>query len=684
MQKISTPFYSFFASKILYLMVELIHSSWIIALLGALVIYAVPASQKAYVAIITIMLSALATSWLAVSALTGNAVSFIFWGGELMRDVRVSIDALSAWFILIINFTVITGVIYGSGYLRVYNETSRKLTFHWILFVLFHLSMVWVCMLQNSMAFLIAWELMSLSSMFLVIFDSNNPQTLKAGINYLVQMHISVIFLTIGFIWVYFQTGTFSFDAFTAYFGTHSNFWLFVVFFVGFGLKAGFIPLHSWLPHAHPAAPSHVSGVMSGVIVKLGIYGILRVITYLTTDYILIAEVIITVSVLTGLYGILNAAMHRDFKKMLAYCTIENIGIIGIGMGIGLMGLANKMPLLYYLGFGGALLHVLNHSLFKSLLFFSAGSVYQQTHTRDMEKLGGLLKLMPRTAFTFLIGAVAIGGMPPFNGFISEFLIYNGLMQGIQLDNISQIILFALTFAGLSVIGGLSIITFTKSFGVIFLGSPRQHLHHEVHEVSAWMLVPQYFIIALMMAVAFFPQFFFAVIAKIMVHFSPLNPMPEPLGFLAYSQLLQQISLYSLLIIVLALVVWGLRAWVTRGKMVSIAATWGCGYTAGNAQQQYTGKSFSKSLSKMFNFIVLERKEYKELGAGDIFPTPKRYVSHYHDFFEDILIHKFTNQLLYAVNYFKFIQNGRVQSYVLYGIIFIMAIFLLTIFNVML
>ena len=601
-----------------------------------------------------------------------------------MGDIMIRVDELSAWFILIINFTCITGVLYGSGYLKAYDNSAKKLSLHWILFVLFQLSMVWVCMIQHGLVFLIAWEIMSLSSMMLVIFDANNPKIVKAGINYLVQMHISVVFLTIGFVWLYFQTGSFSFDSFTNYFGTNSNIWLFLVFFVGFGLKAGFIPFHSWLPHAHPAAPSHVSGVMSGVIVKLGIYGIFRVASYLTSDYLILGEILILLSVMTGLFGIINAAVHRDFKKMLAYCTIENIGIIGIGIGIGLIGLGNNIPILYYLGFGGALLHVLNHSLFKSLLFYSAGSVYQQTHTRDMEKLGGLIKSMPRTGLVFLIGAIAIGGVPPFNGFISEFLIYSGLIEGIQMQNMTQIIIMVLTFAGLSVIGGLSILTFTKTFGTIFLGNQRQPLAHKPHEVSKLMLYPQYVIIVMMLSVAIFPQVYLQVIGSILSGLTKSMVVHQPTEFAGYISIMRNISLYSMLLIGVIAAFWGIRTLVLRGRSQVIAPTWGCGYTAPTSRIQYTGKSFSKSLSKMFNFIVIERKQYEELKAGEIFPEYKKYKSHYHDFFEFRLIHVVTNQLIYAANYFKFIQNGRIQSYVLYGIVFILAVFILTIFNIIL
>ncbi|MBK7172647.1 MAG: hypothetical protein IPH84_05330 [Bacteroidales bacterium] len=398
-------------------MTEMVHLSWIATLLLIFVMFFASTSYKAYTAAFIVLINSLLTSWIAFPALNGQIVEFSIGAGSFLGDIIIRIDGLSAWFIFIINFTSFTGVLYGTGYLKAYQNTPSKLNLHWFLFILFHLSMVWVCMLQNGFAFLLAWEVMSLSSMMLVIFDHHKPRTLKAGINYLVQMHISVVLLTIGFIWIYSATGSFDFEAIRSFFQTNNNTWLFLLFFIGFGLKAGFIPLHSWLPHAHPAAPSHISGVMSGVIVKLGIYGIIRMITFLHSDHILMGEIILSISVLTGIYGIINASVHRDFKKMLAYCTIENIGIIGIGIGIGTIGIGNHSPVMYFLGFGGALLHVLNHSLFKSLLFYSAGSVYQQTHTRNMEKLGGLIKSMPKTAGLFLIGALAIGGASPIEWF---------------------------------------------------------------------------------------------------------------------------------------------------------------------------------------------------------------------------------------------------------------------------
>jgi hydrogenase-4 component B len=661
-------------------MMEMVYVSWIVTLLAIFVLFFVLSNYKAYTAASAVLINSLLTSWLAFPALNGQVVEFSVFAGTFMGDISIRIDGLSAWFIMIINFTSLTGVFYGMGYLKAYQNSDTKLTLHWSLFILFHLAMVWVCMLQNGFAFLLAWEVMSLTSMMLVIFDHHKAQTLKAGINYLVQMHISVVFLTIGFIWVYSSTGSFSFEAIRSFFQSNNNIWLFLVFFVGFGLKAGFIPLHSWLPHAHPAAPSHISGVMSGVIVKLGIYGIFRMITFLSSDYVLLGEIILSLSVITGIYGILNASVHRDFKKMLAYCTIENIGIIGIGIGIGLIGMGNGSPVMYFLGFGGALLHVLNHSLFKSLLFYSAGSVYQQCHTRDMEQLGGLVKSMPKTAAIFLIGAIAIGGLPPFNGFVSEFIIYIGLIDGIHSNSLSQILLFVLSLAGLSVIGGLSVLTFTKTFGTIFLGQPRAELQHKPHEVSKLMLVPQYVIIAIMLSVAFIPQFYMGIIGNALMLMTPLYADMNIIE--GYINTIRGISLYSLLLIGIAALIWLVRSFVLQKRAQRIDSTWGCGYVAPNSRIQYTGKSFSKPLGKILNFLLIENKHFEELKTGEIFPEKRSYVSHYHDFFERNLIEPFTKRLNYSANYFSFITNGRIQSYVLYGIVFILAMFILTVFNI--
>lgn len=656
-------------------------SSVAVTVIGLLLIGFIPSGNKAGANALLIFINAVLTSVPAIHVFFNDTLELAIPSFSFFGDIPIRIDALSAWFILIINFTSITGAVYGIGYMKTYREEHSNLSLHWLLFYLFHSSMLWVCMIQQSFAFLIAWELMSISSFLLVIFEHQNKRTLKAGLNYLVQMHISVALLTAAFIWVYSETGSYDFRAIGNFFNANYNIWLFLLFFIGFGIKAGFMPFHSWLPHAHPAAPSHISGVMSGVIVKIGIYGIFRIVLFLKHDYILLGEIVLTLSVLTGLYGILNAAVHRDFKKMLAYCTIENIGIIGTGIGIGLIGMGTGNNLIIVLGFGGALLHTLNHSLFKSLLFFSAGSIYQQTHTRDMEKLGGLLSRMPKTGFLYLIGALAIGGMPPFNGFVSEFLLYLGYLEGIKTLDIANGTLMMFSLASLAIIGGISILAFSKTFGTIFLGSARTSLVHEPKEVSLIMLVPQYLIVAVMLSIGLFPQFYFSIVLKTIALFLPVVSLFPVASVNPTMTIISVIGRYSFLFIGVVFLIYFIRVYITKRRTSVFKTTWGCAYVAPNTRMQYTGKSFSKTLGKLFNFIIIENKKYKERPVNETFPLTTRHSSHYVDFFETRIINGLVKKLVYSMNYFQFVQNGKTQAYVLYGVFFIVLIFLGTLFN---
>lgn len=649
---------------------------------GIIVLPFVPPGIKPVISVIFVSLAALITSYLSLKGFAEGGVEYILNGGIFFGDIPLRIDTLSAWFILIINITCFTGVVYGSGYLKSYTVQPSLISFHWILFLLFQASMVIVVMVQHSIAFIVAWEVMSLSSMFLVLFDYTNPKVLKAGINYLVQMHISVVFLTIAFIWVYFKTGTFDFKGISAFFSFNPNIWLFLVFFTGFGLKSGFLGLHTWLPAAHPAAPSHISGVMSGVIVKMGIYGIFRIITCLKADWTILGGIILTLSLLTAIYGIMNAAVHRDFKKMLAYCTIENIGLIGIGIGLGMIGIAEGNVTLATLGFAGSLIHVLNHSLYKSILFFSAGSVYTQTHTRDMDKLGGLVRNMPKTAMLFLAGALAIGGLPPLNGFISEFLIYSGVLTAMKSTGIEQATLMILTFAGMSLVGGISILAFTKAFGTIFLGTPRQELKHTPVEVSFVMLLPQYIIIALMLFIAFFPGIIVGMAGRVLNSFSFSGIAFDMDNITGYVSVMKNISIASALFLSITGLVFVLRRFLISGNAIKNSPTWGCGYPAPDPGMQYTGKSFSKSFGKLMNFILIEKKGYKEIDRGEIFPAPRSYHSFYLDIIDNKIIEPVIHMITRFMNLFQFVQNGRIQAYVIYGIVFILVIFIGTVLNI--
>lgn len=640
-----------------------------------------PPRLKGIGAFVLVLLNAVATSIPSVQALAGNHIELHLYGNTFFNDVPVRIDSLSAWFILIINFTCINGALYGISYMKQYENQKGNSTLHWILFVIFHASMVWVSMLQHSLAFLFAWEIMSLSSLLLVIFEHYRPHTLKAGINYLLQMHIGVIFLSIAFMWVYFSEGSFDFEAIAAFFSHYSPIWVFTFFFLGFGIKAGFIPLHTWLPYAHPAAPSHISGVMSGVIVKLGIYGIMRTITFLNSDLERIGGAILILSLFTGFYGILNAAVHRDFKRMLAFCTIENIGIIGIGIGLGMIGKGSGNQFIMFLGFAGALIHILNHSLYKSLLFFCAGNIYNQTHTLNMEHLGGLIKKMPGTAFFYLMGALAICGLPPLNGFISEFLIYSGLIEGTLSGSVQLSSLMILGISGLAISGSISMLTFTKSFGTIFLGNSRTEIQPAPKEVSFIMRMPLYLIFSMMLLIGIFPGFVLLQASSIIPIF---NSSVSHVDFIyPLSQRLNILGNVSLLLMILVLIVFLARKGFSSQRSSVFQPTWGCGYLAPNEKMQYTGKSFSKTMAKLFNFITTEKKNYQEIETDTIFPQKRKYYSHYIEFFEKLIFEKVNSLILRFFSYFSFINNGQIQRYVLYGFFFIVALLIATFFNLL-
>jgi hydrogenase-4 component B len=656
-------------------------SSASVAFLACLVLPFLPNHKRSIGGFLFVLVNAAITSVPAWQALIGQSVEFTFYGGIIFGDITMRIDPLSAWFMLIVNLTCVNGALYGIDYIKPNKEQRANLSLHWIAFVVFHTSMLGVCTFQHGLAFLVAWEIMTVSSLLLVMFDHSRIKVLRAGINYLVQMHIGVACLTIAFIWISTAQGSYDFSVISSFFSRPDARWVYLLFFIGFGVKAGFIPLHSWLPHAHPAAPSHISGVMSGVIVKMGVYGIIRMIAYLNTGLVIIGEIILIISVGTAFYGILNAAVHRDYKRMLAFCTIENIGIIGMGLGIGLIGKGIGEHQVMFLGFSAALLHALNHSLYKSLLFFAAGNVYQLSHTRNMELLGGLIKSIPWTAFFFLCGSLAISGLPPFNGFVSKFLLFSSLVEGIKVESFQLNVITIVCMTGLAIVGGMSILTFTKTFGVIFLGSPRTKQKRHEKEVLSPVHLPFFIILLLMLLIGISPSTIMFPIQRIVQVFDLTSPLEGPIADI--HPLVSSIGTASLLLILLIGAVYVLRSKTTGKKIARSSSTWGCGYTASNIRMQYTGKSFTKTLAKLFGTIVGERKHYSEIGKHDVFPVGRSYHSNYVEFFEKNIISKLSNQILHFMNHFTFIHNGQVQMYVLYGFIFVMILIMATFFNIL-
>jgi hydrogenase-4 component B len=649
-----------------------------VTLLTIFLIPSVKTRNKGLIAFSAVVVNALLSGYLSIQGLNGLTSQVVLSGNLVFGDVPIVLDALSGWFILIINLTFITGGYYGLFYMKAYQERHRNLDLHAVAFIVQHATMLGACVIQNSLVFLINWELLTIASFLLIIFERENMVTIKAGINYLIQSHFSMVFLMLGFIWVASQTGSYDMRDIALMSSSVSrniSIALFLCFFIGFGFKAGFVPFHTWLPYAHPAAPSHVSGIMSGVIIKAGIYGILRILLLIRTDFQTVGYFILVVSVISGLYGVMLAIVQHNLKRLLAYHSIENIGIIGIGIGIGCIGLGKGNEVMVFLGFAGALLHTLNHALFKSLLFYAAGNVYQAVHTMNIERLGGLIKKMPQTATLFLIAALAITGLPPFNGFISEFIIYLGIYNWIGNASLAPLMAAIMSMVGLVLIGGLAMMCFTKAFGIVFLGTERHILPVHCKEVGFSQLLPLYLLAAVIVLIGIFPSAFMQMLKSPVSLFAgtgslQYNPSSQPIF-----ETIQHLTRAVWGVILFALLIFLLRKLLAGERKIEIQETWGCGYIAPTPKQQYTASSFIRTYSKLFGVFLLADKDVQEVEG--IFPKGGRFLTHPYDKIEKWLIDK---PLKFNQNFmgrFTFLHNGRLQVYILYGIIFILAVIVL-------
>ncbi len=611
-------------------------------------------------------------------------------------DVRLMIDMLSAFFVIVISVVSFLGTLYAIGYIQPYYNKNKDLSSHFLFLSLLIASMLLTVTFHHALAFLIAWEIMSISSFFLLTFEHEKNEVFDAGLNYLVSMHIGVVFLVIGFILLSQSSSSFDFSAFKSALnnGQISVFTLFVIFFIGFGMKAGFVPLHTWLPQAHPAAPSHISGIMSGVMIKTGIYGILRIITFIDSPSPNLGYFVLVVSLVSGLLGVAYAIAQHNLKKLLAYHSVENIGIIGIGIGAGLLGLSYHNTPMAVLGFSGAILHVLNHAVFKSLLFYAAGIVYQKTHTVDIERLGGLAKTIPFTTTAFLIGSIAISGLPPLNGFISEFFIYMGMFKGLQ-SNILLSASLVLTISGLAFIGAMAMLCFTKAFGVVFLGSPRSHYPDTFFNVGFTVKIPMIIEFLIIAGIGLFPAQVFSVIVRIASQFVEIkNYSIEPT-----LQILGNLSKGFFIFLIITALLWLLRSLMLCRTGVHRYKTWDCGYQAGNVRMQYTASSYAapfisiiKPVLDYNEYVVYPtassntkpstdriqphldyRESFKKRGT-DVFPVSASFKSHANDRIETCIIDPVISLIVRFLNLFSWIQSGNIQQYILYGLIFLAAI----------
>lgn len=593
--------------------------------------------------------------------------------------IQLEVDKLSAFFILVVNITIVVSAVYSIFYLKMYQKLSRwQLALHYTAYFSLHWSMVVLTMLQTSIAFLFVWEIMSLSSFVLVMFEAEKQPTRKAAINYFIQMHIAAIFLIIGILISHYYTSSWSFSSMKDYFGQYNNILLFFVFFAGFGFKAGFMPFHTWLPHAHPAAPSHISAIMSAVMLKMGIYGILRIVFMLQNNLFTIGLIVIFVAMITSISGISMAIVQNNLKRLLAFSSIENIGIIGLGIGVGILGMSYKSNIVTLLGFSGALLHVLNHSLFKSLLFFSAGSVYARTHNLNLDSLGGLIKKMPFTATFFLIAAIAICGLPPFNGFISEFLIYNSLVKSLIEGDFVLKLVALFSIIGLSVVGGLAVFSFTRAFGIAFLGNPRNINVQQTKEVDWYAIAIQIFSVLLIMLIGFVPILLIKPIESIVNSFVPNKILLPSSYYTTFEKISLVIGVFVFLIVILFII----KKLNQKNKTIVYEPTWGCAYNGTAPKTQYTASSFSENFSfDMEHLVGLEEKKTK-IAENEYFPKHKEFEIHHFSPFEKRFFSATSRLFKRFFDKIAIIQTGRIQHYVFFPFVIIIVLIILSILNI--
>lgn len=571
----------------------------------------------------------------------------------------IAIDPLTALFLLPIFLISGCATVYAGGYWPAAGNRNSEplLTFS---VGLLAAAMALVVTARNGALFLMAWEVMALAAYFALTAERDRPEVREAGSVYLVATHIGTLALFVMFALLRATTGSFLLPAggsldpapLTATM-------IFLGALIGFGFKAGLMPFHIWLPAAHANAPSHVSALMSGVMLKMGLYGIIRVVSLFHGHPLWWGILLLSAGAVSALLGIVFAIAQRDLKRLLAYSSIENIGIIAIGLGVALIGMTSHRPLLGILGLAGALLHTVNHSLFKPLLFLGAGALIHATGSRLADRMGGLARRMPWTAAFFLVGAVAICGLPPLNGFAGEFLLYAAFFTD---ATSAPVPLLALAAPLLALIGGLAILCFVKLYGTVFLGNPRSPAPGH-HQEAGWpMLVPMGGLAILCAVFGIAPQLPLALLLPAVTVIAP--ELAAAGAALATAAPLRWLTVAGLALLLLI----GVLALLLRRRLgdapLARDATWGCGYLRPAATMQYSASSFGEMMVRLFAKVI--RPRISAPGVAGYFPESGVFRSHCPEsLLEQIVIPLFRG----AGQVFSFcrrLQHGEHQLYVLY------------------
>ncbi|MGA7972622.1 MAG: hydrogenase 4 subunit B, partial [Pseudolabrys sp.] len=526
------------------------------------------------------------------------------------------IDALSAFFLIVVNLGGAAASLYALGYGRHEKASGRILPFYPAYIAAMNL----VVLANDAFSFLVAWEFMSLTSWALVIAHDKERENLRAGFVYLVMASFGTLVLLFAFGLMAGANGNYVFDAIRA---SHPSVWLaaivLILALIGAGSKAGVVPLHGWLPLAHPAAPSHVSALMSGVMTKVAIYGFIRIVFDLlgAPDWWW-SLLVLAVGGATAAMGVLYALMQNDIKRVLAYSTIENIGIIFAALGLALAFKAEGMMVPAALALTAALLHVFNHSLFKSLLFFGAGAVLHATGERDMDKLGGLIHRMPQTAFVFLVGSMAISALPPLNGFVSEWLTFQAILLSPHLSSWGLKFMVPAVGALLALSAALAAACFVRAFGISFLGRPRTLAAGTAHETDGFSRTAMFVLAALCLVAGIVPGVFIDALAPV-THALAGASMPHQTGvqWLSIVPIAQSRSSYNgLLVFVFMAVSGGLAAFAIHrlaSDRLRRAPAWDCGFPNSDPATQYTASSFAQPIRRVYGTLVFSAREVGEM-----------------------------------------------------------------------
>lgn len=601
-------------------------------------------------------------------------------------SIDFAFDGLSAFFLLILSILVFCVSLYSIGYLAHYLG-KRNIGVYQLLYVLFILSMLLVFVAGNGILFFMAWEAMAIISYFLVVFESEEPETRKAGLIYIVMTNVSAALLLVALMLMYQYTGSFDLSQSAEGIPAGIKNAMFVLFLIGFGTKGGIAPLHIWLPRAHPAAPGPISALMSGIMIKTAIYGLLRfVLDFLGAEIAWWGYALLALGIFSTVMGVLYAFISKNIKRMLAHSSVENMGILFIGVGIVLISSAAGVKDVSALALMATLLHCFFHAMYKGSLFLSVGSIHFATHSKNMEELGGLIKKMPVTALLCLGGALSIAAIVPFSGFVSEWLMYQSIFSSFVLGQAGLNILLIITAASLAMAAALSAGSMIKLYGISFLGRPRTTHAESACEVPKAMNIGIGILVFLSLFFGLFPRVAVNLFNGIVLEFQGISIKDQLDGnvlLVSFPLNVNANAISPALALGLCIVVVVLALLLLRGiggrYTQRIYGTWDCGFAALTPRMQYSGRAFSKPINIVFRIFIRSTRELKLVGDALYHPESIEYNVKTESTLEKYVYLPLIRGITLFSEKLKFmIQTGSVHAYLLY--IFV-AVLILMLYN---